>query len=59
VIVARYPEARYANAFAAELLMPGHLIEELSAHKGAVELAYLLRVSSDAMQFRLTNLQRT
>jgi Zn-dependent peptidase ImmA (M78 family) len=55
----RDPEERYANAFAAELLMPAHLVEELSAHMGAVEMAYLFRVSSDAMQFRRTNLQRT
>jgi Zn-dependent peptidase ImmA (M78 family) len=29
-------EERYANAFAAELLVPVHLVEELSAHMGAV-----------------------
>lgn len=51
------PEEMYANAFAANLLMPEY---EVKQHKRAgndeVELAYLFDVSREAMHYRLDNL---
>jgi Zn-dependent peptidase ImmA (M78 family) len=51
------PDERYANAFAASLLMPERQVRRL--HKdgfGEVELAAIFDVSREAMHYRLTNL---
>lgn len=62
-----YREEREANAFAAELLMPRHLIDQaltrlvapdgsLNFDEAVLELSERFEVSSQAMEFRLVNL---
>jgi IrrE N-terminal-like domain len=51
------PDEIYANRFAAALLMPADVIRRLHRDSTAVELAYLFKVSEEAMKFRLANLQ--
>lgn len=52
------PEEVYANQFAAELLMPRQVVEELAGDsKNAAVLALDFGVSGDAMRFRLDNLR--
>lgn len=50
------PEERYANAFAAELLMPRREVKRY-ANLGAVAAARVFVVSVESMGLRLTNLQ--
>jgi Zn-dependent peptidase ImmA (M78 family) len=50
-------EERYANAFAAALLMPADLVRKLKKDHSATELTYLFQVSADAMENRLKNLK--
>ncbi len=49
------PRERYANAFAANLLMPAALIRKLRRSYAPAELAYQFQVSVEAMNNRLAN----
>jgi Zn-dependent peptidase ImmA (M78 family) len=51
------PGERYANRFAAALLMPEAAIKQLGTPTQAASLAYEFGVSAEAMGFRLKNLQ--
>jgi Zn-dependent peptidase ImmA (M78 family) len=51
------PDEVFANSFAAHLLMPEDDVRQEVEHgTGAVELAFLFRVSQEAMTYRLRNL---
>ncbi|MDP9066729.1 MAG: ImmA/IrrE family metallo-endopeptidase [Actinomycetota bacterium] len=49
-------EEIYANSFAAALLMPAALVEELRKTQSPTDLALTFDVSQEAMQYRLLNL---
>lgn len=51
------PEERWANAFAAALLMPAGYVVENFPHLGHTGLAQQLRVSLEAMGHRISTLQ--
>jgi Zn-dependent peptidase ImmA (M78 family) len=54
------PEEMYANAFAANLLMPEKEVRRLHREgKGELEMALFFDVSADAMHYRLKNLGLT
>ncbi len=50
-------EERYANQFAASLLMPRTLVEREAERHGPATLAYRFGVSAEAMNYRLDNLR--
>lgn len=50
------PSERYANGFAAALLMPAELVQSLSRHMTAERMARHFNVSPQAMGVRLTTL---
>jgi Zn-dependent peptidase ImmA (M78 family) len=49
------PEEIYANQFAAALLMPAALVQDLSDAHDRYDLARIFEVSQQAMDHRLTN----
>jgi len=51
------PEEVYANQFAAGLLMPRRVVEQLARRFGPASLAAEFGVSLDAVNFRLANLR--
>lgn len=51
------PEERYANGFAAQLLMPEHEVRSHAKKMDAAAMAYTFGVSLEAMKNRLTTLR--
>jgi Zn-dependent peptidase ImmA (M78 family) len=51
------PDEKYANQFAASLLMPKKEVQRLYKTLGVAALAYEFGVSEEAMNYRLTNLK--
>lgn len=51
------PEERYANGFAAQLLMPDHEVRSHAKKMSVAEMAYTFGVSLEAMNNRLSTLR--